>query len=118
MVPDHIAEVGRQPDGITVLKTPIGSAQNIASKMEERMVRERMLLEAIPMFLASNARWQILLQNVNPRVNQLMRTLPPTLSRGQGHCPVDVSSAWSWFAEIPSGKSWAQTSGVRRRGVS
>ena len=44
VVPDNIAEVGQeafQPDGITVLGTPIGSAQYIASKMEERIARER-----------------------------------------------------------------------------
>ena len=45
-----------QPDGITALETPIGSALYIASKMEERIARERMLWEAIPTVPASNAR--------------------------------------------------------------
>ena len=50
MVPDNIEEIGEeawQPDGTTVLGTPIGSAQYTVSKMEGRIAKERILCEAI-----------------------------------------------------------------------
>ena len=50
VVPDDITNVGAeawQPQGITVLGTPIGSELYIAEKMEERISKERTLWEAI-----------------------------------------------------------------------
>ena len=96
VVPDNIAEVGQeawQPDNITVLGTPIGSAQYIASKMEERIVRERMLWEAIPTVPDLQCAGQILLQSANLRANHSMLTLPPILSAE--YCHAHDEGIWS-----------------------
>ena len=49
--PDDIADLGSevwQPEGITVLGTPIGSEPHVSEKMDQRITKERALWEAIP----------------------------------------------------------------------
>ena len=96
VVPDNIAEIGEavwQPEGITVLGIPIGTTQYTASKMEERIAKERLLWEAIPTVTDLQCAWQILLQSANPRANHSMRTLPPTLSAE--YCHAHDEGIWS-----------------------
>ena len=56
-----------QPEGITVLGTPIGSELYITERMEERISKERTLWEAIRSVPDLQCAWQILLQSANPR---------------------------------------------------
>ena len=96
VAPDNIAEIGEavwQPEGITVLGTPIGTAQYTASKMEERIAKERLLWEGIPTVTDFQCAWQILSQSANPRANRSMRTLPPTLSAE--YCHAHDEGSWS-----------------------
>ena len=81
-----VAEVGQeawQPDGITVLGTPIRKHAvhrwKRGSRGKECWERQSSL------FLTSNGAWQILLQSANPRANHSTRTLPPTLSAEYCH---------------------------------
>ena len=64
----------RQPGGMTVLGTSIGSELHIWVKMEER---KKGLCEAIPTLPDLQCAWQILLQSANSRANHTMRTMPP-----------------------------------------
>ena len=83
VVPDNIGEVGDdawQPEGITVLGTPVGSEQYISRKMEERITKERELWSTIPTVPDLQCSWQLLLQSANPRANHTMRTMPPSQS--------------------------------------
>ena len=47
-----------QPEGITILGTPIGSAQYISTKMGERIAKEQVLWEAIPTVPDLQCAWQ------------------------------------------------------------
>ena len=94
--PDNIAEIGQevwQPEGITVLGTPIGSDQYTATKMDARIAKERRLWDAIPSVPDLQCAWQILLQSVDPRANHSMRTLPPTLSAA--YCDAHDAGIWA-----------------------
>ena len=96
VVPDDILNVGAeawQPEGITVLGTPIGSEVYIAEKMEERISKERILWEAIRSVPDLQCAWQILLQSANPRANHTMRTMPPSLSAAC--CVAHDEGIWS-----------------------
>ena len=94
--PDNIAEIGQevwQPEGITVLGTPVGSDQHTATKMDERIAKERRLWDAIPWVPDLQCAWHILLQSANPRANHSMRTLPPTLSAA--YCDAHDAGIWA-----------------------
>ena len=56
-------------DGIEVLGTLLGTAQFVASLVEERIAEERRLWEAIPSVPDLQCAWQILVQSANPRSN-------------------------------------------------
>ena len=69
-----------QPEGITVLGTPIGSPQYIERKMDERISKERELWMAIPTVPDLQCAWKLLVQSANPRANHTMRMMPPSQS--------------------------------------
>ena len=95
VVPDNIGEVGDdawQPEGITVLGTPVGSEQYISRKMEERITKERELWSTIPTVPDLQCSWQLLLQSANPRANHTMRTMPP--SQSSVYCRAHDEGMW------------------------
>ena len=67
-------------------------------KMSERIAKERELWDAIPTFPDLQCAWQLLLQNANPRANHTMRTLPPSVSRGQ--CEAHDEGIWSTAKQL------------------
>ena len=72
IVPENVETLGPdawQPEGITVLGTPIGSPQYIQRKMDERISKERELWMAIPTVPDLQCAWQLLVQSANPRAN-------------------------------------------------
>ena len=75
-------------------------------KMSERIAKERELWDAIPTFPDLQCAWQFLLQNANPRANHTMRTLPPSVSRGQ--CEAHDEGIWSTAKQrqTPKFSSW------------
>ena len=79
-----------QPVGITVLGTPIGSEQH--EKMEERIMKERALWEAIPTVPNLQCAWQIF-QSANPRANRTMRTMPRGSSAS--YCQTHDEGIWA-----------------------
>ena len=81
--PEHIHTMGEnawQPSGIMVLGTPIGSEQFVREKLQDRIIKERRLWQAIPNVPDLQCGWQILLQSANPRAHHTLRTLPPAMS--------------------------------------
>ena len=62
---DRLGPEEWQKDGITVLGTPIGSAQFVL----ERIAEERLLWDAIPAVPDLQCAWQFLVQSSNPRAN-------------------------------------------------
>ena len=88
VIPDNIDQLGPevwQPEGITVLGTPIGTEQCVSQKMEERLAKEREMWAAIPTVPDLQCAWQLLLQNANPRANHTMRTTLPSVSAAYCH---------------------------------
>ena len=104
VMPDNIMDIGAevwQPEGITVLGTPIGSEFYIAEKMEERISKERLLWDAIPSVPDLQCAWQMLLQSANPRANHTMRTMPPSLSAAC--CLAHDEGIWSTATRLLGG---------------
>ena len=93
--PDNIAEIGQEvwPEGITVLGTPVGSDHYTATKMDERIAKERgdcgtqFLRSPICSALGRSS------CKANPRANHSMRTLPPTLSAA--YCVAHDAGMWA-----------------------
>ena len=69
-----------QPEGITVLETPIGSEEYVQEKMTRRVEEERRLWDTMPAVPDLPCAWQLLLQSANPRANHSLRTMPPSQS--------------------------------------
>ena len=66
---DNIAEIGQevwQPEGTTVLGTPIGSDRHTSTKTDERIAKERRQWDAIPSVADLKCVLQIFLQSANP----------------------------------------------------
>ena len=104
IVPEGIEELGEeawQPDGITILGTPIGTAQYISTKMGERIAREQVLWEAIPRVPDLQCAWQLLLQSANPRANHSMRTMPP--SQSVDYCVAHDAGIWETAKSLLQG---------------
>ena len=94
--PENIADLGPevwQSRGITVLGTPIGSEPHVSEKMDQHIMKERALWEAIPTVPDLQCAWQILLQSANPRANHTMRTMPPGASAD--YCRAHDDGIWA-----------------------
>ena len=103
--PESIADRGPdvwQPRGITVLGTPLGSAEYITEKVERRLADERLLWETIPAVPDLQCAWQTLLQSANPRASHTIRTLPPTMSEhhARGHDERIWATAKNLLSEV------------------
>ena len=95
IVPENVETLGPdawQPEGITVLGTPIGSPQYVERKMDERISKERELWMAIPTVPDLQCAWQLLVQCANPRANHIMRTMPP--SQSAVYCRAHDAGVW------------------------
>ena len=68
------------PNGVMALGTPIGNDHFRAGKVPERIVEETRLWDAIPGVPDLQCAWQILLQSAGPRMNYIVRTMPPSQS--------------------------------------
>ena len=107
IVPENVENLGPhawQPEGITVLGTPIGSPQYIERKMDERNSKERELWMAIPTVPDLQCAWQLLVQSANPRANHTMRTMPPSQSAvySRAHDAGIWHTARELLGDIPS----------------
>ena len=70
-----------ESNGLKVLGTPLGS-QDFIDKLCDEMANERMqLINLIPKLFSLQAAWLLLYFCVTPRINHLLRTLPPHASR-------------------------------------
>ena len=101
IVPENVETLGPdawQPEGITVLGTPIGSPQYIQRKMDERISKERELWMAIPTVPDLQCAWQLLVQSANPRANHTMRTMPP--SHSAVYCRAHDVGIWHTAREL------------------
>ena len=114
VIPENVEALGPdvwQPQGITVLRTPIGSKQYIVSKMAERITKERDLWKAIPRVRDLRCAWQLLSRSANPRANHTMRTMPPRKSRAYCQATTRASGrqpkfSWTAFQENMECSSW------------
>ena len=94
--PDNIADLGPevwQPEGNTMLGTPIGSEPYVSEKMDQRIAKERALWEAIPTVPDLQCAWQIPLQSTDPRATHTMRTMPPGASAD--YCRAHDDGIWA-----------------------
>ena len=75
------------PEGIKILGTPVGHPEFVSTFVEQRLVEERKLWDAIPSVPDLQCAWQLLLQCAGPRCHHLLRTVPPSQSfrYAQGH---------------------------------
>ena len=114
VIPENVEALGPdvwQPQGITVLRTPIGSKQYIFSKMAERITKERDLWKAIPRARDLQCAWQLLSRSANPRANHTMRTMPPRKSRAYFQATTRASGrqpkfSWTALQENMECNSW------------
>ena len=104
VIPDNVEDVGPevwQPEGITVLGTPIGSEQFVSRKMAERIEKERQLWRAIPTVPDLQCAWTLLLQSAHPKGNHSMRTMPPTQSAT--YCVAHDDGIWETAKALLNG---------------
>ena len=104
VIPDNVEDMGPevwQPEGITVLGTPIGSEQFVSRKMAERIEKERQLWRAIPTVPDLQCAWTLLLQSARPRANHSMRTMPPTQSAT--YCVAHDEGIWETAKALLNG---------------
>ena len=86
--PPGIAELGeevwlgnRAPEeaGVVVLGAPIGRREFVFTWCVNRHSRTQTLLDRLPVVVDVQARWLILKFSAEPRVNHVLRTVPPEL---------------------------------------
>ena len=65
------------PDGVVILGTPVGKAEFVERKLEERFEKLKVLTEEIVQMDDPQEAWQLLVRCVVPRMNHTLRTLPP-----------------------------------------
>ena len=75
------------PKGVKILGTPVGHPEFLSIFVEQRLVEERKLWDAIPSVADLQCAWQFLFQCAGPRCHHLLRTVPPRQSfrHAQGH---------------------------------
>ena len=75
------------PEGIKMLGTPVGHPEFLSTFVEQRLVEERKLWDAIRPVPDLQCAWQLLLQCAGPRCHHMLRTVPPSRSFrcAQGH---------------------------------
>ena len=66
------------PEGIKILGTPVGHPEFLSTFVEQRLVEERKLWDAIPSVPDLQCAWQLLLQCAGPRCHHLLRIVPPS----------------------------------------
>ena len=77
---EQAARTGDQvwnPDGIVVLGTPIGSDTFVQAQVSERLDNEATFLDQLPGLPDVQCAWQLLVRCAVPRMNHVLRTLPP-----------------------------------------
>ena len=67
----------RKENGLKVVGTPIGTPEFIAKHGERIVVDEAQLLQSLPMLASLQAAWLLLYFCAVPRINHLLRTIPP-----------------------------------------
>ena len=118
VIPDSIDQLRPevwQPEGITVLGTPIGTEQYVSQKMEERLAKERELWAAIPTVPDLQCAWQLLLQSANPRSNHTMRTMRPSVSAA--YCHAHDVGMWETAKTLLDGVPAANEAEMRMGGL-
>ena len=75
------ADLPSERNGMVILGVPIGTEEFVATKTEERINKERELLEELPLLPDLQSSWALLLHSAVPRAIHFLRLLPPTVAK-------------------------------------
>ena len=77
---EHMWTASQPPElnGVQVLGIPVGTAEYVRSKGQERLTEESCLLDVLPNLPDTQCAWVILVMCAVPRANHLLRTTPPS----------------------------------------
>ena len=88
-----------------VLGTPLGRKAFVEAHDEERMRRERMLLERLQDMPDLQCQWAVLSQSAVPRANHTLRILPPSLSKR--YAEQHDEALWQTFCELMGAQAFS-----------
>ena len=95
--------------GVKVLGTPLGSREYIERVSVETIEEKAQLLHFIPKLPSIQAGWLLLYFCAVPRINHLLRTVPPNMMRlaAAAH-DTSILGTFALLFDIPSGSEWNQ----------
>lgn len=93
--------------GIKILGTPIGSPAFVESKAKEAVEEKAQLLNFLPKLPSLQSAWLLLYFCAVPRINHLLRTVPPELARSfaQDH-DNSIQTVFRHSFAIPEEPAW------------